>query len=471
MTNSSLTELSPQQAILAICVFQGDIAQDILSQLTKEHFDFGTNNRLFNALSKLVEQKIEITMVSIGTFQKNLDITRADITSIVQWTSKLTLNENVTDIVNLVKDELIRKKLEIQAKEILETINSNGKDGLSIAIDAQANIRNIVDSESIISSILKPQEMMSNEAKAYDNRVRLLSEGKATGTPTGLQIIDRFTGGWQDGELIIIAGRPSMGKTALALFHTIKASEQGSNVLFFNMEMNESQLSQRLICCNAQGSVNPQNLKLGRLNQAELHSFTRHRHEISDLPFLIYDKGGATIHEVIRAIKTAKKANKCDLVFIDYIQLIQSENKKGNREQEVAYISRTLKQTAKELNIPIIALSQLSRSVEQRGGSKRPILADLRESGAIEQDADTVLFCYRPKYYGLSKETGEPYENEMFYLFEKHRTGSTGEAEFITDQWISNFRDIYQAPPSHLPYESKSLSSSKENWDSEKIDY
>jgi replicative DNA helicase len=470
MTNSELNTLTPQQAILAICLFQGNIAKEILSNLNKEHFDFGTNSRVFNAINHMIEKESEISIVSLGTFKKNLDITQKDIVSAVSWTSKLTMNENVQNIVNLVKDELIRKKLESQAKEIIENISSGSKDGLTIAIDTQTNIRSIIESESTISSVLTPQEMMSKEAESYDNRVRLLSEGKATGTPSGLQIIDKFTGGWQNGELIIIAGRPSMGKTALALFHTLKASEKGFPVLFFNMEMNESQLSQRLICCKAQGTINPQNLKLGKLTQSEIHDFTRYRHEIAEYPFLIYDKGGANIHEVIRAIKTAHRADKCKLVIIDYLQLIQSENKKGNREQEIAYISRTLKQTAKELDIPIIALSQLSRQVEQRGGNKKPILADLRESGAIEQDADTVLFCYRPMYYKLQKETGEEYTNEIFYLFEKHRTGATGEAEFLTDKWCSSFYDVPENRVSYLPEKPKELSPSV-RWDSEAIEY
>jgi len=470
MTNSELNELTPQQAILGICLFQGNIAKDIMANFTKEHFNFGTNSRIFNAINHLIEKESEISIVALGTFKNNLEITKDDINSAIRWTTHLTMNESVQNIVNLVKDELIRKKLETQAKEIIENISSGSKDGLTIAIDTQSKISSIIESESSMSSILTPKEMMLKEANAYDNRVKLLSQGKATGTPSGLQIIDKFTGGWQNGELIIIAGRPSMGKTALALFHTLKASEQGFNVLFFNMEMNESQLSQRLICCRSQGNINPQNLKLGKLNQSEIHHFTRHRHEIAEMPFLIYDKGGATIHEVIRSIKTAHRSNKCQLVIIDYLQLIQSENKRGNREQEISYISRTLKQTAKELDIPIIALSQLSRQVEQRGGNKKPILADLRESGAIEQDADTVLFCYRPSYYKLQKETGEEYTNEIFYLFEKHRTGATGEAEFLTDSWCSNFYDVKENRASYLPEKAKELSPSN-RWDSEAIDY
>lgn len=468
MTNSNILELTPQQAILAICIFQGDIAKDILANFNQEHFDFGTNTRIFKSLLKLIQNDNPINLVSLATFKKNLEITEADIKSVSIWTTKLTTTESIQGLINLVKDELIRKKLEKQAKDIIENISSQGKDGLSVAIEAQNNIRSIIETESSISSILTPKAMMDNEANSYDNRARLLASGQATGITTGLKVVDKFTGGWQNGELIIIAGRPSMGKTALALFHTLKASEDNKHVVFFNMEMNESQLSQRLICCRADGAINPQNLKLGRLTQSEIHSFTVHRHEIASLPFLIYDKGGATLHEVIKTIKTAHRANKCDLVIIDYLQLINTENKKGNREQEIAFISRTLKQVAKDLNIPIIALSQLSRSVEQRGGNKKPILADLRESGAIEQDADTVLFCYRPKYYSLKKETGEDFDKEMFYLFEKHRTGATGEAEFLTDSWVSNFKDLYISTPSHLPYKEMPISN---QWDSDNQDY
>ena len=448
--------ITPQQSILAICAFQPKSAIDIITQLTTAHFDIGTNARLFIAIKEIIAKEIEPSVIAILNHSKNTNTcSKLDVLELNKWSSQLTHNENLSDLLLTIKDEFIKIQIIKAAHKISQKI-VEGNDGLSTAIEAINEIRSVIDQEIDASKILTPLQMMVNETQAYDRRAMLVHLGKATGVDTGLRVMNQFTGGWQKGELIVMAARPSMGKTALALFHMLEAAKSGCPTIFFNLEMNESQLSQRLIISQCNASISPQNLKLGKLTQTELHEFSNAKSHIETFPFVIYDKGGASISEIVRAIKTANMNGQCEFAIIDYMQLITGDDSKGkNREQEIAYISRTLKQTAKELNIPIIALAQLSRAVEQRGGLKKPILSDLRESGAIEQDADAVIFVWRPKYYNLSDEANKPYDEEMFYLIEKNRTGAVGEAAFITNFCVSNFYDFNQQLPSHLPYDEK----------------
>lgn len=245
-----------------------------------------------------------------------------------------------------------------------------------------------------------------------------------------------------------------MGKTALALFHGIQSKEAG---IYFNLEMNPSQLCQRLILQNATGSIDSKRLRDGNLNQPELHVFESTIGEVEKMPFTIYDKPRCGVHEAIRIIRAQVRKGQCKWVIIDYLQLMTLEGfRGGNREAEVSEISRTLKAAQKELKIPIIALCQLNRQVEQRA-DKKPMLSDLRESGSLEQDADTVCFVWRPSYYNLSNEDGKPYTNETFYLFEKHRQGSTGTVEFRNNETITRFYDADQEPmTSILPVQIES---------------
>jgi replicative DNA helicase len=208
--------------------------------------------------------------------------------------------------------------------------------------------------------------------------------------------------------------------------------------------MNKSQLCQRLILQHADQEINSARLRDGTLAKDELKTFETIIGKIEHEPFLIYDKARCVVHEAIRVIKKEHRKGRCKWAIIDYLQLMTIEGfKGGNREAEVAEISRTLKAAQKELGIPIIALAQLSREVEKRP-DKKPVLSDLRESGSLEQDADTVAFVYRPAYYGLSDDNGNPYTNEIFYLFEKHRQGATGVVEFRHSSNMSNFTDAQQ---------------------------
>jgi len=247
-------------------------------------------------------------------------------------------------------------------------------------------------------------------------------EGGLTGIDTGYVILNNKTGGWQESDLIIVAGRPGMGKTAKLISSARRQLKQGKKVAIFSLEMAGRQVLGRLAV--QESNISFSDLTKGKLSEEKKKLFFENISTFEHPRLMIDDKARVTpMH-----IKSKLMEFKPDIVYIDYIQLMSGNKKKyGNREAEVADISRSLKEIAKELNIPVIAFAQLSRGVESRGGNKIPKLSDLRESGSIEQDADIVVLLYRPGYYNLKKDGGQEYDKgESYFIIAKHRNGSDG---------------------------------------------
>jgi replicative DNA helicase len=268
------------------------------------------------------------------------------------------------------------------------------------------------------------------------------NDGSFSGVPSGFVDLDKLTGGWQRSDLIIVAARPGMGKTAFVLSMARNvAIESKKAVAFFSLEMTADQLVARLIASEAELSAS--NLRRGQLQNFEWEQLNSRITKLITAPIYIDDTPALSLFELRAKCRRLKAQYDIDMVVIDYIQLMTAGGDKkggGNREQEISAISRSLKSLAKELNIPVIALSQLNRSVETRStaqGSKKPQLSDLRESGAIEQDADLVLFIYRPEYYKIMEdEEGNTTEGKAQIIIAKHRNGATDE---VWLQFISRF--------------------------------
>jgi replicative DNA helicase len=261
--------------------------------------------------------------------------------------------------------------------------------------------------------------------------------------PSGFLSIDRVTLGWQPSDLIIVAARPSMGKTAFVLSMARNmAIEHNSAVAFFSLEMSSVQLMMRLIV--AETGLQGNDVKSGRLTPEQWRHLESATKPLGTAPLFIDDTPALSVFEFRSKARRLKIHEDIKIIIIDYLQLMTGNaDSKGNREQEVAFISRTLKAIAKELNVPIIALSQLSRATETRGGSKRPQLSDLRESGAIEQDADIVAFIHRPEYYGIqTDENGMPTAGMAEIILAKHRNGAVCDIplRFLKDQ--ARFADM-----------------------------
>jgi replicative DNA helicase len=452
-----ITSQELEEKMIAILLSSNQHKDEIIVQLKSEYFTNDRYKKAFDIIKSLNQKKqpIDITFLNQeNKIAKVLDT--ADIITISKSLDKIT--SGFFEPYEAIVLELRNTYLKSQIHQIIteESIGLYDRHDAEVtASEMVKRLNELMDTGMTVSNIITTADLVKDEREAYFRRQELNRQGKTSGVNTGLTALNRFTGGWQP-EFIILAGRPSMGKTALALFHGIQSKEAG---IYFNLEMNPSQLCQRLILQNATGSIDSKRLRDGSLNQPELHVFESTIGEVEKMPFTIYDKPRCGVHEAIRVIRQQVRKGLCKWVIIDYLQLMTLEGfRGGNREAEVAEISRTLKAAQKELAIPIIALCQLNRQVEQRA-DKKPMLSDLRESGSLEQDADTVCFVYRPSYYNLSNDDGKPYTNETFYLFEKHRQGSTGTVEFRNNETITNFYDANQQPiSSYLPVAIESTS-------------
>jgi replicative DNA helicase len=293
------------------------------------------------------------------------------------------------------------------------------------------------------SNLRKNYDNMRNLMAQAINELQLLKDHKdgLTGVPSGFTALDRMTSGWQRSDLVIIAARPGMGKTAFVVSSLRNAAVDFKiPVAIFSLEMASIQLVNRMI--SAEAELEGEKLKKGQLADHEWAQLVHKTSRLSSAPIFIDDTPALSVLELRAKCRRLKAEHGIQLVVIDYLQLMRGDQG-GNREQEIASISRALKGIAKELSVPVLALSQLSRSVETRGGDKRPQLADLRESGSIEQDADIVMFLYRPEYYKITvDEEGLPTQGVGEVIIAKHRNGSTGTAKLKFIGKFTKFGDL-----------------------------
>lgn len=328
------------------------------------------------------------------------------------------------------------RRLMIQAcsKGIRESYNNE-----TDVFDLIASIQNDVD--GALKGVITYQiaKVGAIHQSIVKKSIELANSNKQSGVPTGLRLVDNVTNGWQESDLIILAGRPSMGKTAAAISMALyPAIRQEIPIGVFSLEMSNSQLTSRMQ--SILSGVNVGRIVKKQLTMEEIEKIDGLAKELRDAPIYIDDTPNISIQEFKGKARKMVNEYGCKLLIVDYLQLMRSGLKTHSREHEIAEISRSLKATAKELNIPVIALSQLSRAVESRGGDKKPLLSDLRESGQIEQDADMVCFCYRPEYYEIDNyEVGnENFDTHGLFLLivAKHRNGELGEIPltFIHEQ-------------------------------------
>jgi replicative DNA helicase len=263
-----------------------------------------------------------------------------------------------------------------------------------------------------------------------------------TGVPSGITALDGLTGGWQDTDLIILAARPGMGKTAFVLNNAVRAAKSGFPVGMFSLEMSAGQLVKRIIA--SETGISSNLIQRGKVSGDDHRRITDAAQEMSALPIYIDDTPGLNIFEMRAKARRLKMQHGIRLLIVDYLQLMSGSDRNGsNREQEISAISRGLKALAKDLQIPVIALSQLSRAVEIRGGDKRPILSDLRESGSIEQDADIVGFMYRPEYYKIMEDdAGNSLAGFAEFIIAKHRNGAQDTVGLFFEAHTTTFYDL-----------------------------
>ncbi|MGA0212587.1 MAG: replicative DNA helicase, partial [Flavobacteriaceae bacterium] len=367
---------------------------------------------------------------------------------LVQLSQKVASSAHIEFHARIILQKFIQRSLIRISNEIIENAYKESTDVFDLLDEAESKLYDVTQgnikrsSESAQSLVLEAKRKIEEISK----------QDGLSGVSTGFEKLDKITSGWQPSDLIIIAARPGMGKTALTLSmaRNIAVTKQ-IPVAFFSLEMSSVQLITRLI--SAETGLSSEKLRTGKLADHEWQQLNVKVSDLEKAPLYIDDTPSLSIFDLRAKARRLSSQFGIKLIIIDYLQLMvgTTSSKGGNREQEISTISRNLKALSKELDIPIIALSQLSRAVETRGGVKRPMLADLRESGAIEQDADIVTFIYRPEYYGIDEwddEERSPSEGQAELIIAKHRNGALDNVRLKFVGHLGKFEDLntYDAP-------------------------
>ena len=431
-----------EQCVLGAMFLSDQAVKKCVENLTPDVFFLDAHRKIFEVMQNLSEQNIMIDAPLVIA-----ELEKRGILDSVGGTEYLTVilnsvisSSNIDEHIKIVNEKAILRRLIDVSSSIIDNAYDGDTELSDVLETAETKILNVVKTRK--GSEFKSIQDVLNRTVEQINRL-VDNKGEVTGLPTGFTDLDKLTTGFHPHELIIIAARPAMGKTAFALnLATNIAQSTTKTVALFNMEMGAEQLAMRMIA--AEGELDQGKLKRGELDKNDFNKIDEAVARLGNTNLVIDDTSGMTIGEIkAKCRRLASSENGLGIVIIDYLTLIMGSAKyQGNRQQEVSEISRSLKTMAMELDIPVVALAQLSRNVEQRD-DKRPMLSDLRESGSIEQDADIVAFLYRDDYYQLKKgqeETSDISQSE--FIVAKHRSGPTDTINLLFKRNISKFVSI-----------------------------
>jgi replicative DNA helicase len=422
-----------ESVILGACLTETTAMVLVGDKLSPEMFYETKFGEIYSALLSMYHSGKAIDLVTVRAELAS----RGKLEAVGGAYELVRLAGRVASSAHLEYHVLILRQMYIRREMIagLHTLLASAADESVDLSDALADLHRLaghLESGAVSNNCLRDMErLMQDTLEQMDKRVENNRNG-ITGIPTGLRELDRLTAGWQQGDLNIIAARPSVGKTAFALHLALAAGRAGKHVLVNSLEMQGERLGDRWLCAQA-ANVDAGHLKTGLLDAGERQQALEAARLLSALPVYVDDNPKMSMDHIRSSALLQKSKGRCDLLIIDYLQLceMKSGQKNRNREQEVAEASRKAKLIAKELDIPVILLCQLNRECEMRA-DKRPALSDLRESGAIEQDADVVMLLYRPALYGLTSERRSKFPSEGLgmVILAKHRNGETGDVYF-----------------------------------------
>ena len=432
-----------EQAVLGAMMLEKNAVNDTIDILTPASFYDPKHQYIYAAIRELFASTNPIDLITVSTLLKKRGELEASggAAYLSQLTNRVASAAHIEFHARVISEKHIKRELIRMSSDIIRDSYDETKDVFDVMGSAEGELFQIAENnmgkqvQSLQSVVLEAIEEIEKASQNTDG---------ISGVPTGFFDLDKLTSGWQRSDMIVIAARPAMGKTAFVLSMARNtAVDYGKAVALFSLEMSSVQLVKRLI--SSESRINAEKLRKGNLREDEFQQLHSRITKLATAPIFIDDTAGLSVFDLRAKCRRLKMQHNIELVIIDYLQLMSAKDGKGggNREQEISTISRSIKEIAKELNIPIIALSQLSRSVEQRGGDKRPILSDLRESGAIEQDADIVGFIYRPDYYGfLEDEDGNPNNGIGEIIIAKHRNGATDRVRLRFVQEYARFENI-----------------------------
>lgn len=438
--------LDLEEAVLGAIMLEKNSVNESIDILKPESFYKESHQKIFEAITDLFanSEPIDILTVTKRLQKKGeLDFVGGPY-YISQLTNRVASAANIQYHSRIIAQKFIQRELIRIASEIIKESYDETVDVFDILDEAEQKLFEVAE-----GNIRKNFEKVDSVIHQAIEELQAKHENKegVSGVPTGFTSLDRITGGFQKSDMIIIAARPSMGKTALILSIARNAAlDFNKGVAFFSLEMSSIQLVNRLI--SSETGIPGDKIMRGQLEDYEYEQLHSRIGKLTSAPLYIDDTPALSVFEFRSKCRRLKQQHDIQLAVIDYLQLMKGGTNGGNREQEIANISRSIKEVAKELSIPIVALSQLSRSVETRGGDKRPMLSDLRESGSIEQDADLVGFVYRPAYYGITvDEEGNNIEDETEIIIAKHRNGATGNIKL---RFIKDYAKFVDAESSNL---------------------
>ena len=438
-----------EEAVLGALMLEKGALNAVIEFLKPEHFYFEIHQEIYSAILTLFKSSEPVDMRTVvNQLRKDgkLELVGGSY-YIAELTSKVSSAANIEYHARVIIEMANKRSLIQIASQIHHDAYEDTTDVFELLDRTEQAIFEISD-----SNLRKNYDSMKNLMHRAVQELQQLKEHKdgLTGVPSGFLALDRLTSGWQNSDLIIVAARPGMGKSAFVVSAMRNAAVDFKRpVAIFSLEMSSIQLVNRMI--SAEAELDSEKIRKGRLADFEWQQLLHKTSRLSAAPIFIDDTPALTILELRAKCRRLKAEHNVQLIIVDYLQLMRGDTS-GNREQEIASISRALKGIAKELNVPVIALSQLSRGVETRGGVKRPQLSDLRESGSIEQDADLVIFLYRPEYYGIATDAeNKPTTNLAEVIVAKHRNGSTGEVKLKFIGKYTKFTDWDDAAEEGIP--------------------
>lgn len=443
-------KLTPQavdfeEAILGALMIDKD-AIAYIDFISSKMFYKEQHQFIFQAIAELFQNSLPIDLLTVTDVlrkKKRLEFVGGP-SYLASLTNRVASSANIEYHARVVMEKFVLRELIVICTSIIKDSYEDAKDVLQLLDKAETDLFGIIQNNFKRDS--KPLDDVVK--KALEELIELKNKDENyQGVPTGIKALDEKIGGWQKSDLVILAARPGMGKTSFILSIARNAAlDFKKPVALFSLEMSATQLAHRLF--SMESGISSERISKGNLDETEWIRLMDKIQTLNAAPLFIDDTPALSVFDLRAKCRRLKHQHDIQLVMVDYLQLMQGnseDNKgKGNREQEISYISRSLKALARELNIPVIALSQLSREVEKRPGSKRPQLSDLRESGSIEQDADMVIFIYRPEYYGLTtfEKDDVPSEGLADIMIEKNRHGANDRIRVRFIKQYTKFTDV-----------------------------
>lgn len=418
--------IEAEQSVLGSMLLSRDAIIDVSEIIKADDFYKESHKKLFDVMIEMFEKDIPVDLVTVVDELRKRNMLEAvgGIDYIASLSSNVITTANVSYYAKLIKEKATLRRLIEASSEIME-LSYQGDDVETVLDIAEQKIFDIAQGRNT-TNFSPIKDVLMNTFYKIEELYK--NKGQLTGIPSGFPDLDLKTAGFQPSDFILVAARPSMGKTSFALNIAQNAALlTGLPVAIFSLEMSKEQLVNRLICSTA--NIDSQKLRTGNLDEDDWMKLAAAMTPLSKAPIYIDDTPGIGVMDIRAKCRRLKLEKGLGLVMIDYLQLMQGRGKAENRQQEISEISRSLKSLARELNVPVITLSQLSRAPESRS-DHRPILSDLRESGAIEQDADIVMFLYRDDYYHKDSEK----KNIAEVIIAKHRNGPTGTVELL---WLA----------------------------------